>query len=61
MAKKTNPEEDRIFKPPESPHFQTAADNGVAKISKLPVDAGTMTVEPATVWLAPPPRVRATP
>jgi hypothetical protein len=26
MAKKTNPEEDRIFKPPESPHFQTAAD-----------------------------------
>jgi hypothetical protein len=27
MGKKTEPEEDRIFKPPESPHFQTAADS----------------------------------
>src|ERR1017187_6628067 len=27
MGKKTEREEDRIFKPPESPHFQTAADN----------------------------------
>jgi len=26
MGKKTEPEEDHIFKPPESPHFQTAAD-----------------------------------
>jgi hypothetical protein len=26
MGKKTEREEDRIFKPPESPHFQTAAD-----------------------------------
>lgn len=26
MGKKTKREEDRIFKPPESPHFQTAAD-----------------------------------
>jgi hypothetical protein len=25
MGKKTEPEEDRIFKPPELPHFQTAA------------------------------------
>jgi hypothetical protein len=29
MAKKTEPEEDRIFKPPKSPHFQTADDRNV--------------------------------
>ena len=27
MGKKTEREKDRIFKPPESPHFQTAADS----------------------------------
>jgi transposase len=33
MEKKTEPEEDRIFKPPKSPHFQTAADT--AQIQKV--------------------------
>jgi hypothetical protein len=35
MAKKTNPEEDRIFKPPESPHFQTAADTPCLNGTKM--------------------------
>jgi hypothetical protein len=34
MAKKTEPEEDRIFKPPKSPHFQTADDKPVRVFSK---------------------------
>jgi hypothetical protein len=34
MGKKTEPEEDRIFKPPESPHFQTAADTEYMRVGQ---------------------------
>src|ERR1035438_8875071 len=34
MGKKTKPEENHIFKPPESPHFQTAADTPATGYSK---------------------------
>ena len=39
MGKKTEREEDRIFKPPESPHFQTAADNAFGMITSRLKDA----------------------
>ena len=35
MRKKMEREEDRIFKPPESPHFQTAADS-ISLLAILP-------------------------
>jgi len=38
MAKKTDPEEDRIFKPPDSPHFQRAAEKRHGYHQDLAVD-----------------------